>query len=295
MPVTRTFPATVSLANLVCMANSLGAHVAAKLGHFGTDERTLTDDLCDMFYTWARIGEMRVPMSADERRLIAVLPSRQIDVEISKTTQQKESEIGADLAIRVESPLGVKRTLIQAKVFDPQDDELRCNSPAGWDKLWGQLVLMRNRSRLAHMLIYVPADRLDCSNQGIPTWEQGFEFPTQTPTSSKFGVTLIPVEDILTPSNDWKYSPPVNHTGNGQFWPTGMSLSRLILEMLLCRQGTWQPAWQVDTGKGRDNDGYPIHYTPYREISLSITNMTTDDFNDFIGEVNNALEGVELT
>lgn len=293
MPVTRTFPAQLSLKQLVPIINSLGAHVAAKLGHFGTDERTLTDDLCDMFFTWAKSSRMPDFAGADQQ-LIDAVPNRQFDIEITKTTQQEEAAIGADLAVRVTSPLGVKLALMQAKVFDPQDDALRCDSPAGWDKLWAQLMLMRNRCPLSFFLIYVPADRLDCAVQGISTWEQGYKFQSQSTNSSKFGVTLIATDDLLTSEGNWCFSPPTQHVGNGQFRPAGISLCRLILEMILCRRGAWRDPWQVGIAPGKNHDSFPVHYIPYREIGISFNGVTEQEWNAFVTELEQCLENIEL-
>lgn len=200
MPVVRDYPAKLSVADLLPILDSLGSHAAAKLEHFATDERTLTDDFCDMFYIWAR--DPRPADILDRFRHhpgytipnIATLP-----VVISKTTQQAEAVVGADLAFTVTSPSGVKRALIQAKVFDPSEQKLRCDTSDGWDKLWSQLVLMQKRNGdLSFLLVYVPAALLDGERHGYSTWEQGFGNVGDGSRSSKFGITLIPVAGIQT-------------------------------------------------------------------------------------------------
>lgn len=298
MAVTRTFPAKTSLKQLMPIMNSLGAHVAAKLGHFGSDERTLTDDLCDMFYIWAQrpeLGSFLRGIPVEEQNLINRLPDRPLDVIITKTTQQEEAAVGADLGLRVSTPLGVKRALMQAKVYDPKDNKLRCDSPNEWDRLWGQLVLMSSRSELAFFLIYVPSDKLNKADQGISTWEQGFDDSSRTKTSSKFGATLLPVNKLLDNRNNWRYPKPVTHLGNGKFRPDGISLGKLLLDMLLCRQGQWLPHSMFREEERPHPDTYPVNYVPYREISLTVDNLTEDEWQEFIDEARSNIEGVDLT
>lgn len=302
MPVTRSFSARASLKTLVVIMNSLGAHVAAKLGHFGTDERTLTDDLCDMFYVWAEqsSGASAIPSfsgPASERDLLNALPDRLFKVTITKTTQQEEAAVGADLGVRLETPLGVKRALLQAKVYDPKDDRLRCDSPQEWDSLWAQLVLMRDRNPLAFLLVYVPAAKLNWADQGIATWEQGYRVEERTGTSSKFGATLIPVDRLLDSANNWLFYQPVRHVGDGCFCPEGISLAKLLIEMLLCRRGEWLTGWQFGLkGAGPQHENsYPVHYVPYREIAISFDDMTPQEWTGFVDTLSAALEGVDIT
>jgi hypothetical protein len=236
---------------------------------------------------------------ASESDLIDALPDRPFKVTITKTTQQEEAAIGADLGIRIESPLGVKRALMQAKVYDPQDDRLRCDSPAEWDRVWNQLFLMHNRSPLAFFLIYVPAAKLNWAPQGIPTWEQGYRPEKQTDTSSKFGATLIPVDSLLNSKNNynWQYPKPVSHIGDGRFRPEGISLAKLLIEMVLCRQGDWIPSRQFrPEGIGiQDDDSYPVRYVPYREIAISFNDLPDDEWNDFVASLNTAIEEMNIT
>lgn len=301
MAVTRTFPARASLKDLVVIMNSLGAHVAAKLDHFASDERTLTDDLCDMFYIWAKQGHARFQrfpsLPPEEQQLINSLPDRVFDVSITKTTQQEEATVGADFALKVTTPLGVKRALMQAKVYDPQDNKLRCDSAAGWDKLWGQLVLMRSRSNLSFFLIYVPGGKLNRATQGIGTWEQQLREPHKSATSSKFGVTLIATDQLLDGSNGWRHYHPVTSLSNGEFQPKGISLAKLLIEMLLCKQGVWTSDGvnPVDQPRRGERDVYPVNYVPYREISISFDKLTEDEWREFVGGVARDIENIPLT
>ena len=61
MPVVRKNRVLLTPATAVPILDSVAAHVASKLQEFGTDERTLTDELCDMFCIWsdaARIDQV---------------------------------------------------------------------------------------------------------------------------------------------------------------------------------------------------------------------------------------------
>jgi hypothetical protein len=55
MPVKRVFRAQTELNAIPAIGDSLGTHLAAKLQAFGSDERTLTDELCDMLCVWAEL------------------------------------------------------------------------------------------------------------------------------------------------------------------------------------------------------------------------------------------------
>jgi hypothetical protein len=291
MPVVRSFPSAVSVQDLVPILDSLGAHVAAKLDHFATDERTLTDELCDMFYIWAQSPNRRQTRTAADRRPLP-LPIITLPVVLSKTTQQEEAVIGCDLALAVTSPDGVKRALIQVKVFDPIDDRLRCDSTEGWDKLWSQLVLMQKRNgELSFLLLYVPGSKLDGAGFGYGTWEQGLSRSGRpSRTSARLGATFIPVSDLLDSAGNWRHAPPVAHVGDGVFYPSGISFSRLLLDMLACRRGAWASPDGTRSANTRDHDGYPVHYRPYREIGLSFAEAPIDDWRALASALRNTSE-----
>lgn len=273
MAVTRRFPARVSIDALFAVLDSLGAHLAAKLEQFGTDERTLTDELCDMFFIWC-LGRFSA-----RRRTSQVSPAFELDAEVTKTSQQEEAVVGTDLAFHIAGPRGVKRALFQAKVFDPEDNRLRCDSTAGWDKLWAQLCLMQRQSPdLSFLLIYVPMRRLDGQTYGFATWEQGLRPAGSTQTPSRYGITLVPLDQLIDNQGDWHHWPPVEHLGGGRFRPRGISLSRLVKDMLVCARGSWEPRalytedLVLRTREGKDR---PVHYLPYRQVGLSF--QTSDD------------------
>jgi hypothetical protein len=212
---------------------------------------------------------------------------------LSKTTQQQESEVGADLAVSVTSPAGVKRALIQAKVFDPEDQALRCDSLAGWDKLWSQLVLMQKRNGdLSFLLVYVPAGLLDGDEHGYSTWEQGINGKGGRGASSRFGITLIAVSDLLDANGNWRNSPPVLHDGGGLFKPRGITLSRLFVDMITCKRGKWRPYAADDAVfHAREGESFPVHYRAYREIGVSFGEASQGAWADAMGGLQNWSEG----
>jgi len=280
MPVVRDFEATISIGKLFAILDSISAHVAAKLELFGADERTLTDDLCDMFCLWPELDNRGYSDPT-----IPVL-DKLLNLKIHKTSQKQEAELGADLAIRVVSPRGVKYAVMQAKVYDPDDGALRCDSPAGWDKLCSQLVLMRALvDAPSFLLIYVPASKLDGETFGFRTWETD-AVRLRSGTSARFGATLLSVDDLLSTDNMWNHSPPVIDNGDGTFRPLGITLSSLLAQMLCCQTGSWfDPRLFRQAGASpmrhshTENESHPIHYTPYRELCLEITNLTKEEWS----------------
>lgn len=279
------------------MLASLGAHLASKLQHFATDERTLTDELCDMFYIWLQAGYR--PPPSTRGGLIPRLPQMPLQIRISKTTQQQESVIGADLGVLLSTPQGVKQALFQAKVYDPEEGRLRCDSPEGWDRLWSQLVLMEQRAAdLSFLLIYVPGKLLDGAYHGFRTWEQGFPYSGGTRTSSRFGVTLVPVTALFDAAKNWRRSPPVEHLGQGRFRPAGLSFARLFMDLLLCRRGAWEPSWTgAEEGTLRwqlDDNRYPVRYTPYRQLGVSVSTPEPDAWPQFVEQLQAAFGHVDF-
>ena len=176
-------------------AKSVGAHVAAKLALFNSDERTLTDELIDMLCIWLGL-ESKISKS--------ILPSQKFRLTLGKTTGSEEKLNGADLELIISSPLGVKRCLMQAKVFDPIDQKFRCDSKVGWEKLRNQLVSARKEvGDLAFFLVYVPGGLLDRQRYGYGTYEQHSKYKASGSASSYFGATLIPVNQLLDPLDNW--------------------------------------------------------------------------------------------
>src|ERR1041385_9033629 len=115
MPTRTSFKSRdLTVGKVLGITKSIGAHIASKLQQFGSDERTLTDELCEMFFIW---GDERIP--AEEVPSASSVLNQVLDVELEKFSQSREAEIGAYFALRIGSPLGQKRALFQVKVFDP--------------------------------------------------------------------------------------------------------------------------------------------------------------------------------
>lgn len=208
MAIARSFSASTIVGVLPDIGNSLGSHIGAKLEAFASDERTLTDEFCDMTCIWAEspTGTAPPPSSA------WAMP---ITLDIEKISAQAEVVVGADLEVVLRSPLGAKRLLAQAKVLDPQDLRLRCDSVAGWEKLRQQLTKCRTSAgRLAYLLVYVPEGELSGSRYPFRTWEQ--RYPCQgTGADLRFGATFIAADSLLDSQNNWRFTPPVTYLGAG--------------------------------------------------------------------------------
>lgn len=211
MPTTNPFTKKISIPDLISPGQSVGAHLAAKLDSFFSDERTLTDELCDMLCIWLT--------SPHTSRII--VPSPYVfDLFLTKTTPNEEIEIGADLELFVSSPLGKKRCLFQAKVLDPTSRKLRCDSTRGWEKLRTQLAnAKKSAGDLSFLLIYVPGRMLNGRYYGFPTYEQGYlSNPPNNTKEAFYGVTVIPVNLLIDGYDQWISNvDKVKHDGNGGF------------------------------------------------------------------------------
>jgi hypothetical protein len=240
MSVVREFHAASAVNLMYADLNSLGAHVAAKLEVFASDERTLTDDLCDMFFIWAGIGSQQLRITdAFEERIFSALPNDIVETIFRKTTVFEEANIGADLRLLVITPLGRKEALFQSKAFDP-DDGLRVNGDEGWNRLLHQLLDMKMRCPLSFLLLYLPSSLLNNGLQGFSSWEQSYARAAGGRRSSKFGTTLISVDDLLDDDYQWRLPNHLEILADGATRPFGKSVSRLFLELLSCRVGDWE-------------------------------------------------------
>lgn len=212
----------------VC-CRSLGAHLAAKLESFSSDERTLTDELCDMLCIWLKHSPPAGPPFV---------------IHLKKTTAKQETKNGADLRLVIKSPEGLKDCLFQAKVLDPTTGKLRCATPGGYASLRKQLIKARNTcGDLAFLLVYVPSQHLDGAQHGYFSWEQGFCASSTPGQSSMYGATAIPVNSLLDNANAW--IDPVNKVPHltGVF-PNGSAFSDVLLELLVCFRGQWRKMGQ---------------------------------------------------
>ena len=232
MPVRRVFQALVTPSQILGVASSLGAHIASKLQSLGSDERTLTDELCDMFLIWS---QEPVPRQSGEFPL---------QVTFYKSTQTEEKAVGFDLLVRVIAPDGrFKEALFQSKVFDPDILQFRHDSRAGWSKLRQQLLRMRAHASdgLYFLLVYVPASILNSARYDFTTWEQGFcRDMKDYANESRFGATGIAGSDLLNEKGGWQLKQKCEHVSDGNFRPTGHSFARLIVDMMLCNLGNWR-------------------------------------------------------
>jgi len=242
-----SFTQRLHISDVIAPTQSVGAHIAAKLELFQTDERTLTDELCDMLCIWLGLQERRSRHS-----------SKDFTLTLSKTTSAQEVKNGADLELIVSSPLGNKRCLIQAKVLDPLTGKLRCNSTAGWAKLRKQLVAARKEvADLAFLLVYVPGSLLDGEQFGYSTYEQNHRFVSAGKIEAFFGVTMIPVNDLLQKSGRWKKrKQKVPEIAPGQF-EFGIPFWQFLLELLLCRRSSWTAGPSLDI----ERSNYPAFRT----------------------------------
>jgi hypothetical protein len=212
--------------------DSVAEHLSAKLQLFQTDERTLTDELCDMSCIW--IGNPS-PVSTARG-----FPPTTFDLDIRKTTPREERRIGADLEVVLMTPSGLKRALFQAKVVNPNAPPLRLNTPGAWAKLRQQLIAMRANCPLSYLLLYLPGNELDGRPQGYGTYEQGFLGATPGNKSSRFGATAITVDALLNGANRWVHPNKLAYVaGSGGFLPVGKSFTCILLELITCATGTW--------------------------------------------------------
>lgn len=261
MSTASTFTQHLTIADIPEPAKSVGAHLAAKLELFCTDERTLTDELCDMLCIW---------LGMHASHSISAPSSLSFDLTVSKTTSAEEVKNGADFELIIQTPLGTKRCLMQAKVLDPSTNKLRCDSKQGWRKLRKQLVDARKEAgSLAFLLVYVPMSQLDGTNYEYGTYEQGGTFSVTGSVPSSYGATLIPVDDLLGKSNRWrslKYKVPRSPIGG---FKNGLPFWRVLLQLMLCRRGAW-------ASKHESEDIRMI--PPFRKVALTASNIEQDSW-----------------
>jgi len=265
MSTAFTFSRSIYISDIPAPAKSVGAHLAAKLQCFGTDERTLTDELCDMLCIWLGI-ENGFPSSPHTG--IAAFT-----ITLSKTTSYEEVINGADLELIISSPLGTKRCLIQAKVLEPSSGKLRCNSTAGWEKLRTQLAKARADVKdLAFLLVYVPGAFLNGHHYGYGTYEQGHMPKPKGRKEAFLGATLIAADNLLDNDDHWlDTKEKVPQPFNGTF-KSGIPLWRFLMELLLCRRSTWSS--EPSTGADR-------RMPALRTLSIGATDVSVGQWQEF--------------
>ena len=264
MPIKRSFSAAADISLLPEITNSLGAHLSAKLQEFASDERTLTDEFCDMTCIWAS--------SASSSVLPPPSTGITVRLDIEKISSRREVHIGADLELTVFSPIGeTKRILAQAKVLDPETLKLRCDSTHGWVKLKDELRRCRAQvGDLAYFLAYVPARELNGSRYTFGTWEQRHSTPSGAGLDSRFGVTFIDVNSLLDDNDEWKQDPPVQYVGRGSFRPSGLDWTSLLLQLFSCGIGSWQKQPPTDAPFNREVES---EREPYRALNVAVTGI----------------------
>lgn len=218
------FSAITDAVGVTVSGRSVGAHLAAKLESFSSDERTLTDELCDMLCIWLAKSPPSGPTLA---------------LNLKKTTVKQEKNNGADLRLVISAPCGIKDCLLQAKVLDPLTGKLRFASKSGYSTLKKQLQKARaSCGSLAFLLVYVPSQHLDGANHGFGSWEQGYCSMAGSKHSSAYGATVIPVDYLLDPSGNW-WDPKHRVPHAGGVFANGIPFSQFLLELLVCFRGNW--------------------------------------------------------
>lgn len=294
MPVKRVFWAQTELNAIPTIGDSLGTHLAAKLQAFGSDERTLTDELCDMLCVWTEqlpaahatgaLGRRGVPAG-----LPGPLPRERVQLRIEKVSQRRESVLGADLELRLGSPVGTKRMLAQAKVLDPDDRTLRCDTPAEWEKLRVQLENCRTHAgHLSFLLVYVPMEGLRRVPGYFATWEQNHVASGSGP-HSRFGATLIPVDDLLDRHGAW-ISGRLPRVLQGRLSPPGLSLTRVLLEMLACLRGRWERDFTDSERQTLFTAEGPDDSFAYRSVAIGIGEVEEARWEALSGAIREATE-----
>ncbi|GAA4854552.1 hypothetical protein GCM10023332_02540 [Luteimonas vadosa] len=175
---------------------------------------------------------------------------------MQKTTPREESKNGADLRVNLATEFGLKRCLFQAKVLDPKTGKLRCEGKQGISKLRKQLKAARAEcGALAFLLVYVPSQYLDGACGQFSTYEQ-MSCSAATPgISSTMGATVIPVDALLTPSGKWKKrKEPVGHLAGA--FPNGLPFWKVLIELLVCRRGTWAGDPELSMKAASDAEGF---------------------------------------
>jgi hypothetical protein len=262
MAVIRQFSATTILSAIPEIAGSVGSHLAAKLQQFGSDERTLTDELCDMMCIWAELSNTH-PIIARA----SGLPPLPIRIDVTKVSQREEFRTGADLELRLSTTAGFKRVSAQAKVLDPDSKLLRSDSPSGWRQLRKQLLKCRLRSgALAFLLVYVPHSELTTERFAFHTWEQETSTAVKGGRVSQFGASFIAVDDLIDSNGRWKTRAKLTYLGGGAFSVPSISGARLLLELLSCSRGSWiaqgDASYVVETAP-----------TAFRELRLGVAGL----------------------
>jgi hypothetical protein len=257
------FKTRLNIGDIRAPAQSVGAHLAAKLETFGSDERTLTDELCDMLSIWISGLKSAGPLA--------------FELDVAKITARLEAKIGADLELVVSSPLGVKRCLIQAKVIDPVTLKLRGESPAQWYRLRQQLLRASRQVGWAgtYLMLYVPGGLLDGSFYGYLTYEQGNLVKVGGTHASFFGATLISAEHLLSPRGWWlRRKDKLRELAPGHY-QDGVPFWQFLMGLLTCRRGEWTDRRYAADGALKEQGPQP-----FRTLCLSAGEVSESLWRD---------------
>ena len=226
MPTAPPVDVSLDVPSLVHVAESVGAHVGAKLETCHSDERTLTDELCDMISIWASSALPRGPA--------------RMRLTIERQSARREAQRGGDLELVVRTPAGAKRALLQAKVIDPDTHRLRGSPAAARGRLQTQLrkAEVYFPSDLVFVLLYVPGQLLDGRLYGFSTWEQQYAVCSGV-VPSYMGASLVALTDLKRGAGSWRYRPSFQHLGDLGGPVPHISFCRLLLELICCKRGSW--------------------------------------------------------
>jgi hypothetical protein len=185
--------------------------------------------------------------------------------------------------------MGTKRMLAQAKVLDPDDRTLRCDTPAEWEKLRTQLENCRiHAGPLAFLLVYVPMNGLRRVRGFFSTWEQNHVASGSGP-HSRFGATLIPVDDLLDRHGAW-ISGRRPRVLQGRLSPPGLSLTRVLLEMLACIRGRWDRDSTDSERQTLVAAEEPGDSFAYRSVSIGVSELEEARWEALSGAIREAAE-----
>jgi len=218
----------VDASRLVEIIHSVAAHLSAKLEAFHSDERTLTDELCDMLTIWAAMSGMVGPTTPGHIHLI-----------VQKLTPADERRRGADLEVVLATPDGVKTALFQAKVVDPATRRLRGAGKQSEARLRRQLKDAESAvgADLTFLLAYIPWGLMDGRTYAFPTWEQAIASRPAGIRPSYLGASVIALPDLARRDGRWRGRPNFRDVGQLDSGLQHRSLARVLLELAVCRRG----------------------------------------------------------
>ena len=271
-----------NIQDLATALDSVAAHIAAKLECFNSDERTLTDELCDMlsialWHLSTQNQKYRIP-----HPYLSSIPSTQFQIDLAKTTAPEEDRIGADFELAVSTPSGFKHALFQAKAIDSVTSDFRNRSRATMRFMAKQLRKMRQAARnTSFLLAYIPASHLDGANQGFTTWEQQlYQNRNQNISihSSRNGASTIGVNVLLVGNNQLLSKKKFTYSSHNLFTPSSQPLTITVLGLIACTFGIYS---------NPDQQGSVV--IPKQKLSLSFSDVEKKEWDSIITKLRNYL------